>query len=210
MARRMRRRRAGRPAGPFATSVKNGRARSWESVANHFLYDDWDTVFPNTALVVAGRLVNYRVLTPINVTRGIITLQRVRGEISIGYRVGEIAAAGGFTKALLPMNIQLVPARNGGIVDEAVLDPTNSADLESNRILWRYTSTIYPGVDQNGLQVAGNRYYFDRTSVDIKVSRRYDVSEWALIWVIEADAVDIATNIVMLEARGLYLATDGV
>jgi len=130
--------------------------------------------------------------------------------MSVGFRVGEIAAAGGFLKAHLPFQIQLVPARNGGIVDSAVLDPTNSADVESNRIMYRHTVYINGNADQNGLQIQLNRYYVTNVEIDVKVSRRYDISEWALIAVIDADAVDIATNIAALEMRALYLTTDGL
>ena len=200
----------GRPAGPFATSVKNGRARSWESLSNSYNFLAWNVVFPNNALVVAGNLVNYRVLTPINVTRGVVTVQRIRGTLAMLWRTAEINGAGGPNVISAPVNIQLVPARNGAIVDSAVLDPKNSADVESNRILWRKNMMFDTGSGDVGFAVDGGRFLMGVEEVDVKVSRRYDVSEWALIAAINYDAVSIALNLGMLELRALYLATDGL
>jgi len=210
MARFKRRRNVGRPAGPFATAVKGGRARSWESLAAQYVYDEWSDNWPVTGIVLGADLVNFRVLTPINVTRGVVTLQRIRGTMGLAWNVPGIAGSGGRGFATAAFNIQLMPARGGVILDSSVLDPTNAADQESNRILWRQTALLDPGSDETGILLNGDRFFLNTYDIDVKVSRRYDVSEWALVMAIKYDAAEIANNLAMLEMRALYLATDGV
>jgi len=203
-----RRTNAGRPAGPFATAVKGGRARSWESLANSYIYDTLDNKFPVPGLVIGANVVQFRVLTPINVTRGVVTLQRIRGTIGVGWVPGDLNGVNGVDLIALAMNIQLMPARGGVILDNSVLDPRNAADQESNRILWRLTA-LTPN-DDPGILISGARFFLRDYAIDVKVSRRYDVSEWALVMAINYDAVAIANAIAMVEMRALYLATDGV
>jgi len=179
-------------------------------MAGQFVHEPLDVGFPNAAIVAGGLTTRYRVLTPINVTRGVISLVRMRGRMNTQINTTNVSGAGGQTRDVVPFNIQLCPARNGSIVNDAVLDPRNAADLESNRILWRYTMYIDAGSDQNGLLINASRFFTESKEIDIKVKRRYDVSEWALLMVVAYDTVDEIRVNTSVDMRGLFLATDGL
>lgn len=210
MARTRRRGRAGRPAGPFATAVKGGRALSWESLSVAVIHNALTAQFPVVSFVGATTTTQYRVLTPGNVTRGVITVLRIRGRMNTLWNIAFLNAAGGLGELAVSYQIQLVPLRSGLIADGAVLNPRNGADLESNRILWRYTAYPNMASDPAGIDFGGTRFYGESKEIDVKVKRRYDVSEWALVMVVEFDTVDIAQVQASIDLRGLYLATDGV
>lgn len=212
MARFRRRRRMNRKsATAFAPAERRGKVTAWEAIAGDHFFNQASSAFPNIAYAVAAEDIRYRVLIPANVTRGAVTLTRVRGDIAIAFNKVNIDAAGGQALAVLPIVMQLVPVRNGNIVDDAVLDPSNAADLESNRIIWRRTyvadmTSDIPGT-MNAVRVRNQR---GPAEVDIKNKRKFDRATWALILTINFNTVEVFNLRLMTDLRALFATTDGV
>jgi len=212
MARSRRRRGAlNHPATAFAGKVAGGRGVQWESLSVSYTAQDLTVQYPTVSVTAAGFTTRYRTLIPPNVTRGPLTMLRVRGSIYTIFEQGMLAVATGTTDMVIPMSIQLVPVRDGSIVDDTVLDMRNAADLESNRILWRGNAwAAYQSNDTNGLQINVLRRYPTMIDVDVKVKRRWDRATWALIM---AETFSSASEDILLqsiELRGLFQSADGV
>ncbi len=167
------------------------------------------TVFGTVSLTLGNFTTRYLTLIPVNVTRGVVTLERIRGEIRVFFdRDNSVANT---EKMLVQLQIQLVPIRNGAIVDDAVLSPENLADLESNRILWRRN---YYVADVLATTVAGSvlnpGQQNTRVDVDVKVRRRFDRALWALIIVCRSKTTADDFNLCTLDLRGLFRAADAL
>jgi len=165
---------------------------------------------PNLAYTAGIFDVRYAILMPVNVLRGAVTLMRMRGSIHCYFDVTNVGAVNGDTGAFMSMTMQLVPVRDGAIVDLSVLNPINSADLESNRILWR--RDYFPSLVVTGGLLDGQRVLsqLGDTEIDVKSKRRFDRANWALVL-----SVSLATFVnnqhrIGLSLRGLFLATDGL
>ncbi len=212
MARRHRRRTSLRkPASAFAPGVGgSGRTRSWEALSTAVTPEPIATQFPTLAFAAAGFDIRFVTLIPGNVLRGTVTVQRIVGHVACYFDVDQIAAAGGQDSAFIAAQIQLVPLANAAIQDASVLSPINSADLESNRILWRrlYTPLLQP----TGGLLSVNRLMGQHqpTEVDIKVQRRFDRALFALIFVVASTSSDVTLSRIGLDLRGLFLAADGI
>jgi len=191
--------------------MTGGRTIGWEMLQNEFLYDTAANTLPNIDSTSGGIDVRFTPLIPINVTRGALTLVRIVGNISILFNQVDMAAAGGQGSAALPMNIQLVPARNGVLEVGSVLDPANSADNESNRIIWRQTY-ICGLEDTNGALVNSVRVYPQLTdpTINVKSQRRFDRANWALVLAASFNSVDFFNLRTIFDLRGLFKTTDGV
>jgi len=189
--------------------MASGQSIGWESIFGGTVPDDIDNVL-STDVRSTGAF-NTRALTliPINVTRGIVTMLRVRGELDIYFLSSELAAA--FVNWPVHLSIQLVPARNGVFEAGAILSPQNSADQESNRTLWQ---RVY--MPDTGTTITGPGAVEYHTSdkkgleVDIKVKRRWDRAEWALMLVGEVEGVAIGLHQLSGYMRALFAAGDGV
>jgi len=134
---------------------------------------------------------------------------RVRGCVFTTWDVGMLAGIGGQAKVAVAYNIQLTPVRDGALDPGAILDPRNAADMESNRIMWRYTA-LPDFYNQEGSQVDTNRIYADKEIIDVKVQRRWDRATWGLVMVQTFDTVDEVEIEQILEMRALFKSTDGV
>jgi len=139
MARFRRRRFAGlrdKPATAFAPGEsKRGKTIAWESIYSAKNQVPITSAIPNVVRA-AGNFTTYQVsLIPINVTRGTVTLERIRGCMDVYFDSSELAS--NFENWTVFMQIQMAPARNGAFVNAAILSPGNSADQESNKIIWQ-------------------------------------------------------------------------
>ena len=214
MARSRRRRPVAKSATPFAGAMgRDGRSSNWESLAVDLTVQDLDVKFPNAAIVAGGITVRYKVLVPVNLTRGNVTLRRIRSSVWVMWEETLFNAAGGKGFFAVPMNIQLVPIRGGVIANEAVLDPRSAADLESNRIIWR--RTWWPDiVGANGvLAEPSERFRGCRDpdyQIDVKSQRRWDRAEWALIMAVSFDTVNEVNVEMATELRGYFTSNDGL
>lgn len=197
-----------RSATAFAPArLSGGRALSWESLAGTGVgltgFAQLGVFLPNLAYNPAANLdVRYRVLTPVNVTRGVVTLERVVGQMFILNINEEFPAT-------VEMSLQLATIRDGSIVDQAVLNTGNAADLESNKLIWR---RLY--VD--GLRGSGQNIFCTQdvgmSDIQVRVRRRYDQATWALILVALHDSTTHSAQGLSINCnlRGLFRAPDGI
>lgn len=213
MARSRRRRSGGRalnhPASAFAGKVARGRSIQWEALAVSYSLNALTAQYPTVSITAGGQTTRFRTLIPVNVLGGPVTMLRVRGEVFTTFQNGMLAGVGGQAKVAVPMNIQLVPVRDGQIVDDSVLANTNAADMESNRILWR--GTAWPLSDSaEGIAIDVQRVYTHLTTIDIKVKRRWDRASWALVMAVTFNAVDETLVEQAMEMRALFQTPDGI
>ena len=181
----------------------------WEDVLDSRIPSDFDVFFTNNVRTVGVNTVRFSTLIPQNVTRGVVTLLRTRGVLDVYFDSVRMAAS----QNDWPMSIQmqLVPVQNGAIVATSILTPTNSADQESNRIIWQRTYMPRAGTTitrPGALEVHESSYIGQE--VDIKSKRRWDRANWALILVGETATLAIAAHQVSGQFRGLFKAADGV
>jgi len=197
-------------AGPFAPAVRNGRALTWESLGQTQTPVDLPGQFVNNAFDAGIFRIRYAVLLPQNVTRGVVTLVRLRGSLVVYFPVADISQGTGPQSTFMETNIQLVPIANGVIQDEMILNPLNAADLESNRIIWRQNYTMEARAD--GALIASQRFYsqHEKTEVDVKSKRRFDRALFALVIVVAYPIIDETSIRVGMGWRGLFLAADGL
>lgn len=216
MARHRRRARRGtlnHPATAFAGKVAGGRSIQWESLAVAYDMNALTAQYPTVSVTAAGLTTRFRTLIPVNVLGGPVTMLRVRGNVLTSFQEGDIAAAGGQAKVGVAMSIQLVPVRDGAIVDDSILDMRNAADLESNRILWRDTAWVDGNISDGGgagILVNAVRVYMTRLVIDIKVKRRWDRASWALVMAETYNSVAEAAVNQSIEMRALFQTADGI
>lgn len=213
MARRRHRASLKKPASAFAPAQGgSGKTIAWEALAVDLFPISLDNAFPNVAAVAAGRTLRFRTLIPENVTRGTVTLERIRGQTLFWYQDILIDGNGEEQNIVIPANIQLVPLSGGIVALDSVLNPRDSADLESNRIVWRHN--YYPNFsDASGVVFSGGRFYDIRPGtehIDVKSRRRFDRASWALIMAIEYDTVAETSQFAAVDLRALFRTGDGV
>lgn len=189
--------------------MKAGRSLSWEALATTTDLENLTLQFINAAVVAGGFTSRFRVLIPVNVSRGPITLLRIRGRMLTTWTETMLAAASGTERVAVPYNIQLVNIRNGAIDPSGVLDPRSGADMESNRIIWRYTA--YPTFGaRGGVNVGATNVFTETYDIDVKVKRRFDRATWALIMCVSYDSADEVLVDTSLDMRALFMTPDGV
>ncbi len=198
-------------AGAFAGSMSGGRSLGWESLAIDLTYEDLPTMFPSAAAVVGGRTRRFVSLLPANVTRGVVTLERLRMQNQYWIETQNYNGAGTGQNIVLPANIQLVGIQDGGISLDSVLSPINAADQESNRLLWRHQFWGDVNLSAGG-PVDGPNLIQTRlpNEFDIKTKRRFDRANWALIYCVEYDTVNEPRVHGMLDIRALFRSSDGL
>ena len=210
---RSRRRRAEpvrKGATAFAPSVgRDGRQMGWEAVLEQRVPSDFDVFFPSNVRTSGANNVRFITLIPQNVTRGVVTMLRCRGTIVAYFDSVRLAAS--FADWPLSISMQLMPVQNGNIVSASILTPTNTADQESNRILWQ--RLYYPRAGTTitsvgALEVHESNYI--ELEVDVKSKRRWDRAVWALILVGEVATLAVAAHQVGGTLRGLFKAADGI
>lgn len=211
MARRRRQRRGtlSKPAGAFAPAVKGGRTIAWESINLTTTPIVISGAFPTLAFTTGLIATRFVTLIPENVLRGPITLERVRGQIHVWHGVTESAAD--LANWPIKISMQLAPLTAGVIQNSAILSSRNSADLESNRFIWKRdyyprtgTSITAPGA----LEKLSSE---DHSEIDIKSRRRFDRATWALILTCDCDtSVQSIGTLVAINLRALFRTPDGV
>jgi len=194
----------------FAPSrTKGGQSIGWESILNTPEPQAPNVLFPNAIRAAAGFSTLSRALIPENVTRGVVTLERVRGWFNVYYRSLELAAA--FINWPISVAMMLVPVQNGAFIPQGVLSPFNAADQESNKILWQ--RLYYPN---SGTTITGPGALEYHTSVgaeipvDVKVKRRFDRALWALHLVCDIETGGIALHRVGGTMRAIFRTSDGI
>lgn len=192
-------RRMTRGPSAFAPSrASGGRSITWEQLALGVDLVTGILPTPNPNVAAGER---FRVIEPGNITRGTVTLLRIRGSIAIR-QPNEIAN----NVTMWRWGIQLVPLRNGVIEAVSMLSLNNTADLENNRWLWRRSD--YTFLEGTGQQLMYNNSH----EVDVKSKRRYARDEWGLIlqcFTNQAGA-DFANNFAAVDLRALYATGDGL
>lgn len=199
-----------KPASAFAPAVGGGgKTIAWEALSVFFAPQNLPTSFPTVAAVVAGQTLRFVSLIPENVTRGTVTLERIRGSIYTHWASSIIDSGGQRIHLPVPYTIQLVPVQNGVVALDSVLDGRNAADLESNRIIWR--GVIYPDLNTaDGSAIDGIRVYSHVIELDIKSRRRFDRATWALVFAVSFDTVQEVLVFTGSDMRALFRTADGI
>lgn len=156
--------------------------------------------------VVDGARVANRVLIPENVTRGVVTLERIRGSIYISH--AELFSALG--DHLVTLGIQLVGVVNGVVPVTGILDPDNAADLESNRWIWRKQYSV---TGSSFLVGAARQVMMAEpgpAELDIKSRRRFNRADWALFLTASTGLITPAEYFMGIDLRALFRSGDGL
>jgi len=207
MAFRRRTRRFGRRrtvAGAFAPALRGGRSIAWESLAQ--AAGSLPGIFPTLPQAAGTFTTRHRVLLPENVTRGVVTLERVRDSIQIWANETNPVVFEQFCT----IGLQLVPTVGGAIISTAqLLVPTNAADLESNRWIWRRSYMPHTRF----IEVATAQVPWCRgqdPEIDIKSRRRFNRAMWALYLTVIADTTFETSIRMNIDLRALFRTGDGL
>lgn len=190
-----------RGPGAFAGTRLRGGRLGWESLISSKVYQVTDNIFTNIGPVGTVR---FTPLIPQNVTRGVVTVMRIVGQMRVYFDSPDVLGDN-----MLDFNIQLVPVQDGNVVNNAVLDPANSADQESNRILWRRTY-------ENEFPISGATIHKASSgneqpcTIDIKTKRAFDRALWALVLVVDRTTTAGTDTRVNVDLRGLFKTADGI
>jgi len=188
----------------FAPSrAGQGRNLTWESL-----------IRPTTPVTIfnlfttsgpGGATQRLSTMIPINVTRGVVTLERIRGSIQIWFRDADVVAA---VDWFVHLSIQLVPARAGVVDLNSSLLSANASDVESNRFVWRKSYTA-PLTSVSGILYT--RCIQDNAfEIDVKSRRRFDRATWALVISAEGSANALAEHFIQVDLRALFRAPDAL
>ncbi len=194
----------------FAPSAsRDGRTLGWESLSGPAVPPViQSTVFNVSSLLVGSVNTRFVTLVPQNLTRGTITLERIRGHLAFYWDQANDLAVD-LDRWPIMVGIQLVPLRDGAIQNPSVLSMRNAGDLESNRILWRRTYMPDTGTtitSPGAIERTGCRY--NNIEIDVKSRRRFDRATWALVMSMDIDVDSVA--LASLELRGLFRSSDGL
>ncbi len=194
----------------FASQRTNtGQSLGWELILGATVPVDFATAFPLNIRNVGAFNTRAVALVPSNVTRGTLTMMRVRGTIFVYFSSAELAVA--FANWPVHIQLQMVPARDGVINQGAVLSPQNSADQESNRIIWQRLYMPRAGTTITGEgAVELHESSAVALEVDVKVKRRWDRADWALALVSEVETGSVVLHQFGGYLRGLFATGDGL
>ncbi len=199
-----------KPASAFAPGkMASGQAMTWEALLDAPSLTSLNTVFATQNRIIGAFNVRSLVMIPGNVTRGTVTMLRVRGTIEIYFSSAELAA--NVDNWPVHMQLQLVPLQDGGVNNAAVLTPSNAADQESNKIIWQRSYYPRAGTTITGpgaVELHENNYI--GLEVDIKSKRRFDRANWALVLVVEVETAAGALHFLTGRLRALFAAADGL
>lgn len=197
-------------ASAFAPSEdRKGKTLAWEDIYDSPIPEAITTNLSTAVRIVGVTQTRFLTLIPVSVTRGTVTLERIRGTLAVYFSVTELAAS--FDNWPVHYQIQLVPARDGAITTEAILSPQNTADQESNRILWQ--RSYYPksgGTITGAGAVELHESNYSGIEVDVRVKRRFDRATWALILVADVETTAGTLHVVGGHLRALFRAADGI
>lgn len=199
-----------RPATAFAGGqTSGGKTIGWESIMNAPTPVALATLFNNQIRTVSGIATKALQMIPVSVTRGTLTMLRVRSTIEVYFSSVKLAAA--LANWPVQLSMQLVPARNGVFEPEAILSTNNAADQESNRIVWQ--RQYYPNA-RTTITSPGALKVHTSTShgmeVDVKVKRRWDRANWALMLIANVELNAAVLHLAGGALRALFSTADGV
>ena len=198
-----------KPATAFAPGETKGKSIGWESILNDTIPAAISTFMPTTVRAVGAAQVRSLALIPENVTRGVVTLERVRGQIDVYFSSTELAAS--FANWPVHMQVQLIPVQNGAAVLASTLTPSNSADQESNRIVWQRLYMPRAGTTITGAgAVELHESNHVSMELDIKVKRRFDRALWALQLVVEGELNALVLHQMSGYMRAIFRTADGI
>jgi len=154
-------------------------------------------------------------------TGGEVTLLRIVGTIGVAEQI-ENAIAGGFptretsvVETMFSTSIQLVQIRHGAL-GTGSLDAQDGSDLDSSNFLWRHDwipgAAPYSITTQNILGGAGDQFgmLHKQEEIDIRVKRRFDRSQWALVLNGTVLIADVNQWAMTFSFRGLFLTSGGI
>ncbi len=212
----------GRSRGPsrFAgTAVAGGRQRNWISLGQNLTLGPGAitlAVFSAGARVSGANTIAFTPLLPQNVaTGGVVTVQRIVGNVWV-YQ--EVVGSEGLLDTILQdeqvlsLSVQLSPIRAGVVSVEFPLDINETGDLDSQNIMWRH---YYAPAEQpaggmrtlagDGVAIRGWAHIGAPTAVDIKSMRKFDRSQFALIFVCTVRTADVTDYMILFDFRALIL-----
>lgn len=193
-----------RGASAFAPARGRGGNYQWEQLS--ITAGTFSNVFGALAVTIGTFSIRGGVLMPENLTRGTVTLHRIRGSIDIWHRGATFGAA---FEQVVSLGIQLVPVQQGAVVVGSLLSPRDAGDLESNRWLWRRTyapGQLYTSVATSTVPLTAAQ----PSELDVKSKRRFNRAMWALYLVCAVDVSDIANWEISTDLRGLFTSGDGM
>lgn len=199
-----------RPATAFAGGKRaDGQTMGWESIFLETVPIALNTAIPGAIRTVGVVTTTFVSVVPINVTRGTVTCLRIRGNIQVWFDATELAAS--FDNWFVNLSLQMAPARNGAIVNTAILSANNSADQESNKIMWQrhYFPVTGGTITSPGALEMHDSTYRD-IEIDVKVMRRFDRANWAMVLVMDVEAGAGALHQMAGTLRGLFKTSDGI
>ncbi len=164
-------------ASAFASGEVGGKSTGWESIFNQDIPQTLTAAFPTTAQISGADTNRFVTLVPVNVTRGTVTMMRVRGQMAVFFELASLASTENDWR--VNVMLQLAPARDGSVLTDSVLSAANAADLESNRILWRHT--FWPETTDAATFDINPVAFSKGIDIDIKSKRRWDRANWALV-----------------------------
>ena len=186
----------------------DGRSLGWEGLQIEPCYVPLSTA-TSLAFTTGTVQVRFQQLVPLNITRGVITLERMFIQMAMIFNQN-ILIDPGFTGACAHWNVQLVPSVGGAFDASAVINPRNIAELSSARQIWRHS--FWPSMEGRELSSAFIPQVNSRTEFDIKSRRRFDRDEYSLVLAVatEVPPGSGAENHVAFDVRGLFRSGDGV
>jgi len=186
-----------------------GQSLGWESLVEEEIPEALTQKLPIAVSTAAPLSVVARTILPVNVSRGTLTMLRVRGTIEIYFGSAELASS--LDNWFVHMTMQVVPARLGAIDTTSILTPNNANDQESNKIIWQ--RSYYPRAGTT-ITSPGALEVHESTAVgmevDVKVKRRFERSNWALALVAQGETAAIDVHLCALRLRALFQSADGI
>ncbi len=181
----------------------------WESLINETDPQVCSNIIGSLVRNVGAVTTRFVTLIPVNVTRGTVTCVRIRGLIEVWFDATDLAVS--LTNWPVMLSIQLVPVRNGAIEVNSILNTNNSADQESNRIMWQrqyYPTSGGTITGPGAVEFHSSNHAF--VEVDVKVQRKFDRALWALILVAEIEADAESLHLMTAQLRALFKTGDGI
>lgn len=226
----------GRKPSQFASGrARDGRAVAWESIGGNFGFQSLGNEFVNTTYNIVGPpqySQHTRIAVPTNLTRGQLTLERVRGYSKFYllqdideptgqqyYPPNMIVDGNGSTVGVLWESLQLVPTINGlldfTINDNPVLQIANAASQSSNRIIWQRTHHLKLGgpIPVAALDMWEYMPSTGNEEIDVKTRRRFDREQWTLIHSVEVPIVEAVAALQVqcsFNMRAIFRSYDSV
>jgi len=190
----------------------DGRSKEWIALSGNTEWERIALAMP-TQEVVGTVTVGFVTLLPANIAAGgDVTLLRIVGTIAIANQVSGNTTTS--TKSL-GLNIQLVQTRHGS-TGPGSLDTFNASDLDSSNFLWRhmYPPGLSQSINHTPLFLGGGDdqpgIIQPTYTIDLRVKRRFDRSQWALVLGFTALTTEINTWGVAFLLRGLFLTSGGI